>query len=426
MRFFSGLSYQGTRAWVSRMNASIQEELNKCARCGKCRAQCPVFLEVGTEMSVTRGRVALLEAYLDGAIPYSDKVREAMMTCLRCLRCQETCPAGVRVDMLINFAREKMATEFGVPLLGRIIFRALLPRRSLFDALVRAGSILQNLLPRSGQDARLRHLPLMFHGKRRIPSLSKRSALKILPEVSPAKNEKKVVAFFVGCLTNYSYAHVAQAIVELLNRNGVTVITPKRQLCCGQPVLSYGDMKALRRLAEHNVALFNSVECDAIVTGCASCGRMIRKEYVPLLGEAAAEFSAKVYDVGEFIAKFLDVEFEHRRETVTYHDPCHLNWGQGITEEPRDLLRAAGEYREMPDAKRCCGGGGSFSLSHYDLSAQITAHKVESIRNTPADVVTTSCPGCMLQIQDRLVAEGVNRRVEHLAEFLLKSQKSDP
>lgn len=405
------------------MNESIEKELLKCARCGKCRSQCPVFLEVGDEINVARGRIALLEAYLRGDVPFTDRIRESMMTCLRCLRCQENCPSGVRVDMLLNFAREKMAEEFGVPLAGRLIFRVLLPRRRLFNALVRAASIFQRLLPRSKHDSHLRHLPLLFHGKRRIPSLSKRSALNALPEVSKARNEKKVVAFFVGCLTNYSYAHVARAIVELLNREGVTVVIPKGQLCCGQPVISYGDIKAAKRLAEHNAAIFNSVQCDAIVTGCASCGRMLRKEYGPLIGESAA-FSEKVYDVGEFIAKFLDAGFTRRGETVTYHDPCHLNWGQGITREPRELLKKAGEYREMPEAARCCGGGGSFSLFHYDLSAQITARKVDAIRRTPADVVTTSCPGCMLQIQDRLAAEGVTRRVEHLAEFLLKSQAS--
>lgn len=406
------------------MNETIEKELLKCARCGKCRSQCPVFLELGDEISVARGRIALLEAYLRGEVPFTDRIRESVMTCLRCLRCQKNCPSGVRVDTLLNFAREKMAEEFGVPLMGRLIFRALLPRRRLFNALVRAASIFQRLLPRSRHDAHLRHLPLLFHGKRRIPSLSKRSALKALPEVSKAANEKKVVAFFVGCLTNYSYAHVARAIVELLNREGVTVVIPKKQLCCGQPVISYGDIRAVKRLAQHNAAIFNSVECDAIVTGCASCGRMLRKEYGPLIGESAA-FGAKVYDVGEFLAKFLDAAFERRSETVTYHDPCHLNWGQGITQEPRELLKKAGEYREMPEAARCCGGGGSFCLFHYDLSAQITARKVDAIRRTAADVVTTSCPGCMLQIQDRLAAEGVKRRVEHLAEYLLKSQRQE-
>jgi len=403
------------------MTTTIEQEVLKCARCGKCRSQCPVFLEVGTESNVARGRIALLDAYIQGRIPYSERVKESMMTCLRCLRCQENCPSGVAVDTLLNFAREKMAQELGVPFLGRVVFRGVLPRRKLFNALVRAASVFQKLLPRSREQRQLRHLPLLFGGKRRIPGLSKRSALKILPEVSKAKDEKKVVAFFVGCLTNYSYAHVAQSIVELLNRNGVTVVTPKGQLCCGQPVISYGDMKAARNLAARNVETLSAVKCDAVITGCASCGRMLRKEYGPLLGESAAAPGGKVYDVGEFIAKFLDAKFERRAEKVTYHDPCHLNWGQGITKEPRQLLKAAGEYSELANATRCCGGGGSFSLFHYDLASQIAAHKVESIESSPAEVIATSCPGCMLQIQDRLAAAGSSKRVEHLAEFLLKA-----
>jgi glycolate oxidase iron-sulfur subunit len=382
-----------------------------------------VFLEVGDESSVARGRIALLDAYIQGRVPYTEKVKESMMTCLRCLRCQENCPSGVSVDTLLNFAREKMAEDLGVPLLARLIFREILPRRGLFNFLIRSGSIFQRLLPRSKERQHLRHLPLLFGGKRRIPNLSKRSALKALPEISKAKDEKKVVAYFVGCLTNYSYAHVAKDIVELLNRNGVTVITPKGQLCCGQPVISYGDMKAAKKLATRNIETFSAVKCDAIITGCASCGRMLRKEHEPLIGAQAAEMAAKVYDVGEFIAKFLDVKFERRKESVTYHDPCHLNWGQGISKEPRQLLKAAGEYSEMPNAARCCGGGGSFSLFHYDLSSKITAHKAEAIKNSPAEVVTTSCPGCMLQIEDRLAAAGVNKRVEHIAEFLLKSSR---
>jgi glycolate oxidase iron-sulfur subunit len=404
-------------------NVLIEEELLKCARCGKCRSQCPVFLEVGSELCVARGRIMLLDAYVKGDLPFSNKVKESMMTCLRCLRCQENCPSGVNVDTLLNFAREKMAEELGVPLLGRVIFRCVLPRRRLFNALIRLGSIFQNLLPRSKQNGHLRHLPLLFGGKRRIPNLSKRSALKALPEISKAEDEKKRVAFFVGCLTNYSYARVAKDIVELLNRNGVTVVTPKGQLCCGQPVISYGDIKAANNLALRNIEALNATGCDAIVTGCASCGRMLRKEYEALLGESAAEFGKKVYDVGEYIAKFLTPSFVRRSETVTYHDPCHLNWGQGISSEPRQLLMAAGDYREMANAKRCCGGGGSFSLFHYDLAAKITDHKVGSIADSPAEVVVTSCPGCMLQMQDRLASAGVNKRVEHIAEFLLKSMR---
>ena len=112
---------------------------------------------------------------------------------------------------------------------------------------MRVSAFFQKILPRYKNTPHLRNLPLLFAGKRRIPTLSARSALKALPEVSPAVGEEKGrVAFFIGCLTNYSYTHIARALVEVLNRCGVTVVVPKKQLCCGQPVIGYGDVEAAR------------------------------------------------------------------------------------------------------------------------------------------------------------------------------------
>ena len=107
-------------------------------------------------------------------------------------------------------------------------------------------------------------------------------------------------------------------------------------------------------------------------------------------------------------------------EKITWHDPCHLIWGQGLSAEPRELLRAAGDFEEMPDAAGCCGGGGSFSLFHYDLSSDLASHKVRAIESCAAQTVLTDCPGCILQIEDHLAAEGVGRRVRHIVEFLLE------
>jgi glycolate oxidase iron-sulfur subunit len=404
---------------------SIQLELDKCARCGKCRAQCPVFFETKNESSVARGRIALLDAYLKGDIRFSRKVKESMMTCLRCLRCLENCPSGVRIDELLNFAREKMAQEIGVPLPGKIIFRVILRRRKLFNFVIRAAKIFQRLLPRDGSAPPLRHLPLFFGGKRRVPPLAARSVLASMPEVNPAEGaEKKRVALFVGCLINYTYPDIARATVDLLRRGGATVVIPRKQLCCGQPVLGFGDVNAAKWLARRNVKIFNEAGCDAVVTACASCGRMLKKEYAALLGEGEA-FRPRVYDVCEFLDAEKTLKFERVDESVTYHDPCHLNWGQGISEEPRRLIRASAKLVEMADAVRCCGGGGTFSLFHYDISSRIASHKVRSIRECAAGTVLTDCPGCILQIEDRLAAEGVEKRVEHLVEFLAGKRMKD-
>jgi glycolate oxidase iron-sulfur subunit len=106
--------------------------------------------------------------------------------------------------------------------------------------------------------------------------------------------------------------------------------------------------------------------------------------------------------------------------TVTYHDPCHLNRGQGETDAPRRLLRAMPHvtFVEMEESGRCCGGGGTFSFSHYDLAKEIGRKKVNYIAASGADVVATSCPSCIMQLEDMLKRNGLPQKVVHVVELL--------
>ena len=63
---------------------------------------------------------------------------------------------------------------------------------------------------------------------------------------------------------------------------------------------------------------------------------------------------------------------------VTYHDPCHLGRKQGVTEEPRAMLRRIPglELVEMREGDWCCGGAGSYNLSNPDMSEKILARKL--------------------------------------------------
>ena len=103
---------------------------------------------------------------------------------------------------------------------------------------------------------------------------------------------------------------------------------------------------------------------------------------------------------------------------VTYHDPCHLRFAQGITEQPRQLLSAVGELREPEEPGRCCGGGGTFSIFHYDLSREIGAARAGMLKKTGAKIVATACPGCMAQLADMLDEE---MEVCHVVDFIVKS-----
>ena len=104
---------------------------------------------------------------------------------------------------------------------------------------------------------------------------------------------------------------------------------------------------------------------------------------------------------------------------MTYHDPCHLRRGQGIADEPRELIEMSGaKLKEMEHPCRCCGLGGSFNITNYEFSMAINRSKAEDIKNTGADIVATACPGCMIQIKDGLHQLGADTKVVHVIELL--------
>ncbi len=226
------------------------------------------------------------------------------------------------------------------------------------------------------------------------------------------------VGFYVGCLINYVYTDVADAVIEVLNHLGVEVVVPPKQLCCGIPARSLGDAKTAQKLAEVNVKVFEEADVDFIVNACATCGRTLKKDYPRILGDRALKFTEKLYDISEFIEKHFQYETKTLNTKITYHDPCHLYWGQNISKQPRDILKRSSTFQEMETPERCCGGGGVFNLLHYDLSMKIGEYKAKAIEKSGAEIVATGCPGCRLQIEDLLATRGSEVKCTHTIQVL--------
>lgn len=394
-----------------------ETEINKCAKCGKCRSICPVFLETGNESMVARGRISLADALRDGEIFHTELLRDYLLSCKKCLRCSSICPSGVDYDFIIQTMLDDLANHLGIWLIPKIIFRLFLTRRWLFNILLKSATLFQRLAPLKRHGV-MRHLPFMFMGGRWIPPLSKKSALNKYRNTRKITNPKMKVGFYVGCLINYVYTDIADAVIEVLNHFGVEVVVPTKQLCCGIPARSLGDVKTARELAEVNVKVFEEADVDFIVNACATCGRTLKKDYPRILGDSALKFTDKIYDISEFVEKYFAYETKSLSTKITYHDPCHLYWGQNIAKQPRDILRRSSEFQEMENPERCCGGGGVFNLLHYDLSMKIGEHKARSIEKSGAEVVATGCPGCRLQIEDLLATRGSTIKCTHTIQIL--------
>lgn len=416
----------------------VSEEIRRCLKCGTCRSVCPVFCEVLDESYCARGRVALAEALLEGDLGLSPGFVERLSKCLNCKSCVEACPSGIKVDDLILAARAEIFRKGRFPWLKKFIFRHLLKRGRLLPPVSKTiawveRKILKGLPPSSPYRMLL---PIVKVDKdRNLPVFAEKTLMESLPEViSPDGKPKKRVGLFVGCATNLIYPRVGMAAVRAMVGEGFEVVIPRGQVCCGVPVYTAGDREDARDLAQANMKAFRRHEIDAVVICCASGGLALKHDYEHVLGLKPEALGAPVYDVSEFLAASIEGAGAGRRlsspipdetdrprpVTVTYHDPCHLNRGQGETDAPRKLLEAIPHVKfvEMEEPDRCCGGGGTFSFSHYDLAMGIGRRKVNCIAATGADIVATSCPSCMMQLEDMLKRNGLPQKVVHVVELL--------
>ncbi len=404
-----------------------REEFLRCMKCGGCQAVCPTYIETGDESMVARGRLVLSESVLDGKLGLTDGLKERLSKCLSCMACTETCPAGVDVVKLLTAVKSQIIEDKGLDPISSFVLRGILKKERFLSSALKIMELsarLYNFIPSGGWLCRF--MPFTKDGvKRFIPHFIGRNFRWGLPEAIKADNPAARVAFFAGCMTDFVYQDAGKAVISALNKANIEIILPKEQICCGAPAYYMGDRKTAVDMAKRNIETFKGLNVDAIVTCCATCGTMLKEVYPVLTGSSV--ISDKVIDIQKFIADRLEI-FKLRTPNselrtpikVTYHDPCHLKRGQNVISQPREILKNIPgiEYIEMEDSDRCCGGGGTFSLQHYDLSLSIGKHKAEKIKKTGADIVATACPSCQTQLSDILNRAGIKAKVVHTVQLL--------
>jgi len=395
-----------------------------CIRCGLCLAVCPTYRVYKSETASPRGRVALARKSMQGDLDLSPNLAEQMYACLDCLACNDICPVGIRpADVAIEMRQiheQRNPTAWKQTLFGGLISHpgrmeaATLPLRIYQQTGLRKMVYtlkINRLLPRQ-----LRDLEGM------LPKLPHRPLRRILPEVTPAKGEKRhSVSFFLGCAQSLMFAGESAATVRVLARNGCEVITPKDTVCCGMPAAGYGREDLLRQHARFNIALFEKTNTDVIITDCATCGSKLKEygqilAYEPEWAERAAAFSGKVRDISEFLLSIPLEKPAGRLETrVTYHDPCHLRRAQSVWKQPRALMQMIDglDFVELPESDWCCGSAGSQLITHYETSTAVLDRKMDNLKSTNANVIASGCPGCQMQLTTGIKRSGLDVKVVH-------------
>jgi glycolate oxidase iron-sulfur subunit len=391
--------------------------IEACVHCGFCLATCPTYQVMGEEMDSPRGRILLMKNALEGSLtvketlPYIDR-------CLGCLACVTTCPSGVRYDELLHPYRghARQVTSQGLMKnVQRALVENTLPHPDRFRQAARAGKLARPLAPIMPAELR-GMLSLLPDDLASSPPL---------PARFPAQGETRLrVALLAGCVQQVLDQEINWASLRVLARNGVEVVIPSGQVCCGAVLSHSGDMDGALRLARQNLVAFAG-EYDAILTNAAGCGSGL-KEYPALFSgqpeeESARRLAEQVVDISVFLAGLgIAPPPLPRPLKAAYHDACHLAHAQGVTAEPRQILGSIPNLTLLPiaEAELCCGSAGTYNIEQPKLADAIGLRKAEHVLETGCDVVVTGNIGCMIQLRRQLQRCGSRLPVYHTLQLL--------
>ncbi|WP_303249925.1 heterodisulfide reductase-related iron-sulfur binding cluster [uncultured Slackia sp.] len=394
-----------------------------CIRCGRCVNNCPASM-TGKELSpkgVVQGlRVQLEEhgpsiaaarkaadrgdgrkegqAAASGAseriAPVGSVLSEnALWDCTTCGACQEQCPAMIEVpSKIVKMRTYQVSMESAFPSEAQQSFRALENNGNPWGL---------------GWQTRANWAEGLD-----VPTL--------------AENPDAEYVFWPGCSGAFDARNrkVSIALVKLLKAARVDfAIIGNEEKCCGDAARRMGNEYVYYMLASENIATLNSYGVKKIITQCPHCFTSLSVDYPQLGGRYEVIHHAELLE--RLVAEGRLPIASGASKRVAYHDSCYLGRYNGIYEEPRSLLRAAG--RDVVEMERafsesfCCGAGGGRMWLEEKEGARINFERARQALETDPDEVCTACPFCLTMLSDGVAAKDAAVPVRDIAEILADS-----
>jgi len=350
--------------------------VRSCIECYSCISSCPAI-----EASSYAGPTIMRQEQrlnLDPRDTEKDRVLEAvdkgLFSCTTCRKCVEVCPKKIDTPKKAVEKLRELAVKKGL---------ALPAHKSLAKLIEDTGRSVEK---------------------------KEKTFIESIPEViEPYGTVIETVGFFVGCMFNARVIQPALDAMEVLRRNGIRIIIPKTQVCCGSPLIRTGFTGFIPELQKRNIKAFEGI--DIVLTMCAGCGSTLKNDY---------NTPFKVEDITEHLVKIGYKKTTGKISgTYTYHDPCHLLRGQGVKDQPREIIRDTVEnFVDMP--ARCCGAGGGVKSGQPDEAAKIGAVRADMVKKTGADTIITVCPFCEFHLH-----QVTGLPVKNIASLLLESYQKE-
>jgi heterodisulfide reductase subunit D len=377
---------------------------------------CPAFDFWEHEAYSSLGKISIARALYEGKMELTEKALEIIYACSLCGACREECFAKKRTKyyeihnaepspfdpMEILLALRRDTVELG---------KGPLPVQQKWTKQI----IEKNNPYYEAHEARLDWLK---------------------PEIREKLPKEAEVVYFVGCTSAYRQKNIANATVSILEKAGVnyTIMFPE-EWCCGSPAYMTGQMDVFKRQLEHNVDAAKKYKAKRIVTSCAGCYRMWKRDYPETLGVKLPFEVLHTVELLQELVKNGKIQLERKVEkTVTYHDPCHLgrhlrngeNLYRPLFEPPREILQAIPgiTLKEMPRKlwySFCCGSGGGFRSAFPKESIEIASRRIQEATELDVNALVSTCPFCYRNFKDAIEEKKFNIELYDVVELVEKA-----
>jgi len=324
----------------------LEDSLASCNRCGVCHGCSPLLEVQRLESSTARGKMRLARSLVRGELEASNTLVDRIYECLMCGHCSSTCPAGIRVEEVMQETRTILASAGKTP-------RTL---RSIASKITLSGNI---------------------YGKE-------------IESHDPADGE---LVYFPGCVSSIKHPELANTTISCLSSAGLEV-TVLKGICCGAPAWAAGFTELYNKISEK---LQTMLEDRNVVTSCPQCYYFLKKIR-----------NIQVNHVTQIYTEILDNgklrPLKSIKGTYTYFDPCYLARFSNIVDEPRAMMSHLRKIKliEMESNRKnakCCGNGlGLGQTSYPKLAEKVARNRLVEALNIGAETVVTSCPHCYLNL----------------------------
>ncbi|MHA1846396.1 MAG: (Fe-S)-binding protein [Promethearchaeota archaeon] len=368
---------------------SIRSILEKCVRCGKCRAKCPSLganeiEKPNWDIFSPRGRILLSFGLLTGEIEPTETIMDSMFTCFICNQCVETCPSMTEVTRAIIETRRMFVENDIAPESVMDVHEIVDDSKNMFDM---------------DQEERVELWSMD------IDELIEDRVLR----------EAKVL-YYTGCQVSFkgTLANIPVKMVQILAKMGVDfTLLGEEEYCCGDPLeLTGAPREEIKKLAVHNVEKIEELGVETVIFTCPGCYRMFKDVYPDLLER---ELKFKCQMASEYLLDKINDGAIQLHEVpglgkVVYHDPCELGRHMHVYEPPRDIIKKIPgieyvEFKNNRENSNCCGMGGGVAMYKMDFSTNQAKRKSYDIEESKADKVITHCPACY---------QGLNNAIEFI------------